>query len=126
MFPSEWALTSLLPIATTQQPRGGHYIPKLVGFIVRLRNIQKKHQYQEANIIAMDETACWMDMPSSTTIDHVGARSVSLKSTGHDKDHYTVILTAKADGTKLKAFIVKGTRIKKLRDIATRCYSTVQ
>lgn len=97
------------------------YIPKLVGFVVRLRNIQKEQKYQEANIIAMDETACWMDMPSSTTIDHVGARSVSLKSTGHDKDHYTVVLTARADGTKFKPFIVfkgKGTRlIKQLQGI---------
>lgn len=92
------------------------YIPKLVSFIVRLRNIQREHKYQESNIIAMDETACWMDMPSSTTIDHVGARSISLKTTGHDKDHYTVILTARADGTKLKPYIVfkgKGTRLMK-------------
>ena len=69
----------------------------------------------------MDETACWMDMPSSTTIDHVGAHSVSLKSTGREKDNYTVILTARADGTKLKPFIVfkgKGTRLmKKLQGI---------
>ena len=47
--------------------------------------------------------------------------SISLKSTGHDKDHYTVILTARADGTKFKPFIVfkgKGTRlIKQLQDI---------
>lgn len=46
---------------------------------------------------------------------------ITLKSTGHDKDHYTVILTARADGTKFKPFIVfkgKGTRlIKKLQDI---------
>lgn len=61
-----------------------------------------------------DETACWMDMPSSITVDHVDARSVSLK------DHYTVVLTARA-GTKLKPLIVfkgKGTRlIKQLQGV---------
>ena len=39
---------------------------------------------------------------------------VPLKTTGHEKDHSTVILTAHADGKKLKPFIVfkgKGTRL---------------
>lgn len=45
-------------------------------------------------------------MPSSPTVDHVGARSITLTSTDHDKDHYTVILTARADDTKLKPLIV--------------------
>ena len=63
---------------------------------------------------AMDETACWMDMPSDTTVDNVGARSIPIKTTGHEKSHYTVILTAKADGTKMRPFVVfkgKGTRL---------------
>ena len=37
-----------------------------------------------------------------------------LKTSGYEKDHYTVVLTAKADGSKLKPFIVykgKGTRL---------------
>ena len=36
-------------------------------------------------MFAMDETACWMDMPSDSTIDILGARSVPLKMTGHEK-----------------------------------------
>ena len=53
-------------------------------------------------------------MLSDTTVHFTGARSVSLKTSGHEKDHYTVVLTAKADGSKLKLFIVfkgKGTRL---------------
>ncbi len=70
----------------------------------------------------MDETACWMDMPSDTTVAPVGARLIPIKTTGHTKDHYTVILTARADGTKKKPFVVfkgKGTRfIKELKKIS--------
>ena len=33
----------------------------------------------------MDETACWMDMPSETTVTHIGVCSVPLKTTGHEK-----------------------------------------
>lgn len=73
-------------------------IPKLISFIKHLRTLQMKHTYQPQQIFAMDETACWMDMPSDTTVDHVGAQSVPIKTTGRDKDHFTVILTARADG----------------------------
>ena len=61
-------------------------------------------------------------MPSDPTVATTGARSIPLKSTGHEKDRFTVILTAKANGTKLKPFIIfkgKGTRlIKELQKIA--------
>ena len=43
------------------------------------------------------------------------------KATGHEKDHHTVILTARAIGRKMKPYVVfkgKGTRLlKKLRDV---------
>ena len=91
-------------------------IPKLVSFITHLRQLQLRHNYRQ------DETACWMDMPSDTTVNLTGSRSVPLKSTGHEKDHFTVILTARADGTKAKPYVVfkgKGTRlIKDLQCIA--------
>ena len=45
-------------------------------------------------------------MVSNTTVDTVGAQSVPLKTTGHEKVMVTVCLAAKADGTKLKLFIV--------------------
>lgn len=51
-------------------------------------------------------------MPSDSTFAPTGAHSVPLKTTGHKKDHFTVVLTAKADGTKMKLFVIfkgKGT-----------------
>ena len=57
-----------------------------------------------------------MDMPSDTTIHPVGARSVPIQTTGHKKNPFTVVLTAKADGVKLKPFVVfksKGARLLK-------------
>ena len=64
-------------------------------------------------MFTMDETACYMGMPSSTTIDVWGAKSVSLKTTGHENDNFTVIFSACVDG-KLKPIIIfkgKGTRL---------------
>ena len=45
-------------------------------------------------------------MLSSTTVDNVGEKFIRLKTTGHEKSKVSVCLTAKADGTKLKPFIV--------------------
>jgi len=50
-------------------------------------------------------------LPSETTIS--GVHSVPLKTIGHDKGQFTVLLTAKADGTKLVIFKGKGTRLMK-------------
>uniref|UniRef100_A0A1X7UMU3 HTH CENPB-type domain-containing protein n=1 Tax=Amphimedon queenslandica TaxID=400682 RepID=A0A1X7UMU3_AMPQE len=83
-------------------------IPKLISFILHIRKLQQLHQFRPGDIFAMDETACWLEMPGDTTVATTGARSVPLK-------------TAEADGKKLKPFIVfkgKGTRlIKELQTI---------
>ena len=54
----------------------------------------------------MDETPVWCDMISETTIDKTGKRSITLKTTGHEKARVSVCLAAKADGTKLKPMVV--------------------
>ena len=59
----------------------------------------------------MDETPVWLDMPGVTTVDFVGNKSIPLKSTSHEKMRVTVVLSAKANKTKLPPFIVfKGKR----------------
>lgn len=105
---------SLRRKTTVSQRTTSDVVPKLVSFVGHLRSLQIQHNFGHANVYAMDETACWMDMPGSTTINASGSRTVSLKTTGHEKDHFTVALSAKADGTKLKPFVVfkgKGTRL---------------
>ena len=50
----------------------------------------------------MDETPVLSDMVASMTVATTGRRDVSLKYTGHEK----ACLAAKADGSKLKPYIV--------------------
>ena len=54
----------------------------------------------------MDETAVWHEMISSTTVTEKGAKSVVLKTTAHEKSKVIVTLAAKANGDKLKPYIV--------------------
>ena len=64
-----------------------------------------------AAIANMDETAIWADMPGNTTVEKIGATSVPLLTTGHEKERIVVCLSALACGKKLKPFIVfKGKR----------------
>ena len=48
----------------------------------------------------------WFDMPKSKTVDSVGAKTVLLKTTGHEKTRFTVVLACLADGTKLKPMVI--------------------
>ena len=72
-----------------------------------------------ASLLWMKRHAGWM--PFDTTVDSTGARSVPIKTNGHEKDHFTVTLTAGADAVKLMPYIVfmgKGTHlIKALQSI---------
>ena len=105
---------SLRRKTTISQSVHSDVIPKLVSLVLHLRTMQVRHKYSTDSIFAMDETACWMDMPSDTTVANTGSHSIPLKSTSPEKDHFTITLTAKANGTKLKPFIVfkgKGTRL---------------
>lgn len=97
---------SLRRKTTTAQQEPSRLIDKLISYILQVRRLSKQRSYQPCNIIAMDETPVWDDMVSDTTVDKVGKKSVNLKTTGHEKVMVTVCLAAKADGTKLKPFIV--------------------
>lgn len=68
------------------------------------RRIQ--YDYPLAYIGNMDETPVSFDLPSNTTIDELGARSVSIRTTGHEKANFTLVLTCMADRTKLLPLII--------------------
>ena len=54
----------------------------------------------------MDKTPVSFDLPYNTTIDERGARSVSIRTTGHERTNFTVVLTCMVDGTKPPPLII--------------------
>lgn len=54
----------------------------------------------------MDETPMYFDMGADTTYAPVGAKDILIKTTGHDKLRFTVVLTVNAAGGKLDAMII--------------------
>ena len=62
-------------------------------------------EYQNSEILNMDETPVWFEMPGKSTLDIKEASEVTVVSTGHEKDRLTVTLGAYADGTKLSPLV---------------------
>ena len=86
-------------------------ITKVVGFIMSTRKLRHSKDYPLSLIGNMDETPLWLDMPWKTTITRRGERSVPLRTTGLEKGRFNVVLSAMADGRKLKPYVVfKGVR----------------
>lgn len=77
-------------------------LTKFQSFIINLR---KKHHYSLSQIGNPDQTPLTFDMPSGTTIDQKGAKTVTVKNTGNEKNRFTVMLGCTADGGKLPAYV---------------------
>lgn len=70
---------------------------KIANYILFVNKMRKDHLIKDDCIIAMDETSSWFDMGSCYIIDTVGVNNVPIKTTGHEKTHYTVVLSAKGN-----------------------------
>ncbi len=80
--------------------------------------------FSQGQVINMDESAIYLDTPSSYTYETFGARRVKATTTGNEKTRLSAAFTAAADGSKLPIFaIVPRVRsipeIDALNDIAT-------
>ena len=90
---------------------------KVASHLLTIRKLRQVHCYRADQIAAMDETGIWLDMPGNTSLEEKGQRTVAVKSTGHEKDRFTVVLGARADGSKMHPMIIfKGKRKDKALD----------
>ena len=63
-----------------------------------------------------DELAVYLDAPGNTTIDEVGAHTVEIGTTKHEKDRVSVLLCVSSDGLILSALVIHASTSKKLRN----------
>ena len=102
---------SLRRRTTVSQRLPKDLVPKVTSFIMGTRRLRHSKKYPLGSIGNMDETPLWLDMPGETTVARTGERSIPVRTTGHDKNRFTVCLAAMADGRKLKPYVVfKGVR----------------
>ena len=90
---------------------------KMTQFHAAVKEAIKRNQYPLELIGNMDETLMYFDMASNTTFEKKGTKSVSIRTTGAEKRHLTVVLAASADGSMLPLFVIfKGKR--KLKNLS--------
>ena len=79
---------------------------KIVGFQRMMIKMRKKKDYDLHQIGNMDETPMNFDMPLTRSVDTSGKKTVLIKTTGNEKNHFTVVLACMADGNKLPSMII--------------------
>lgn len=90
-------------------------IDRFLRYITRMRQLR---DYNDSEILNMDETPVWFEMPGKSSLAKVGDKEVRVCSTGHDKEKLTVTLGAYADGTKLAPLVhLPGVRPPKKEEI---------
>ena len=63
----------------------------------------------------MDETPCYFDQASQTTVAPIGSKSVSISTSGYEKLRFTTVLSCAASGVKHKPMII----FKNLKNVPT-------
>ena len=79
---------------------------KVDSFLQYVIKLRKQHNYELGQIGNMDETPMTFDIPSNKTVNTVGEKSVMIKTTGHERTHFTAVLSCLADGTKLRPVVI--------------------
>ena len=72
-------------------------------YIIRARN---DVDYELSQIGKADQTPLMFDKPYSTSINATGAKTVTINTTGNEKNRFTVMLACTADGGKLPPFVI--------------------
>jgi len=113
-------LFSRRPTTTCQEPE--EYAEKIVDYLLFVE--QKRRTSNYTYIYAADETAVYLDYSSSLTVENKGVREVPVKTSGHDKFHFTVMLTARSDGFKCRPYILLKNK-RPIKEIVTKFKNTL-
>ncbi|KAH1185488.1 hypothetical protein KIL84_018237 [Mauremys mutica] len=82
------------------------YEEKIINFHNFIIKQRKRQNFEIGQIGNMDEVPLTFDVPSNKTVEAKGAKTVTIKTSGHEKNHYTVVLAVTADGNKLPPLVI--------------------
>ena len=82
------------------------YEDQVLEFHSYVINLPKTYNFELSQIANMDEATLTFDVPSNKTVDVQGAKTMDVKTSGHEKTHFTVVLACCVDETKLPPMII--------------------
>ena len=77
------------------------YEEKLIRFQRFIIAQRKKHDFELKYIGNADHTPLTFDIVRNSTVSEKGVKSISILTTGREKDRFTVMLACLGEGTKL-------------------------
>ena len=85
-------------LALRQKTKIAQKLPKGLGekinlFHTFIINLRKQNNFELSQIGNMNETPKSFDLPASRTIDTKRKRTVQIRTTGHEKTHFTAVLS---------------------------------
>lgn len=80
------------------------WMAKVEGF----RNYVDRHSLnvEDEHVGNMDEISISFDLPATRTVNLKGAKDISISTTGHEKNNFTVVLAVTKDGSKLPPLVI--------------------
>ena len=82
------------------------YEEKILQFYSYVINLRKNTNFELSQIANMNEVPLTIDVPFYRTVEQKGVKTVTIKTSGHEKTHYTVVLACCANGTKLPPMLI--------------------
>ena len=82
------------------------YEEKLIRFQPFIIARRKKHDFELKYIGNADHFPLTFDIVRNSTVSEKGVKSISILTTGHEKDRFTVMLACLGDGTKLPPYVI--------------------
>jgi len=112
--------SSLSSSSSSHSPSPNNSLAKIYCFLDFMKRKINQLTLSPGQIWNFDEVPMYIDMPYSKTIERKGAKSVVVRTTGHEKSHFTLVFSCAADGTLAPPLAIfkgsdNGPMIKKLR-----------
>lgn len=82
------------------------YTDKVLNFQRYVIGMRHEHNYMLSEIANADQTPVWFDCPENCTVELKGKKSVSVRTTGAERQRCTVMLCVTADGRKLPPYVI--------------------
>jgi hypothetical protein len=82
------------------------FVEKLENFRSYVSTAIDEHAVRADHLINMDEVPLTFDIPMSRSVEVKGVKTVNIRTTGHEKSRFTVVLACSASGAKLPPMII--------------------
>ena len=91
---------------TVAQKRPEDFEDKLINFQCFILGMLQCYDFDLSMTGNADQTPLTFDIASNTTVLSSGIKTVPIKTTGHEKDCFTVMLACRGDESKLPPYVV--------------------